>query len=59
MEKDKKDKKVFVTRCPNCQSRNYVLSIFGAICPNCFYEEPPEVYLKPNSYKEKENNRQN
>jgi NAD-dependent SIR2 family protein deacetylase len=28
-----------ITKCPKCSSRKYVISIFGSICPDCFYEE--------------------
>lgn len=28
-----------LTKCPACGSRKYVISIFGRICPDCFYEE--------------------
>ncbi len=41
-----KKKKVFITKCPDCGSRKYVLSVFGAICPDCFYKEKPETYLE-------------
>ena len=28
-----------ITKCPKCGSRRFIISIFGSICPECFYEE--------------------
>lgn len=38
----------FITKCPKCGSRKYVMSIFGKICPDCFYEEKGEATKKCN-----------
>jgi hypothetical protein len=27
------------TKCPKCGSDKYIESIFGSICPDCFYEQ--------------------
>ncbi len=43
------NKEVFITKCPKCGSRKYVLSIFGAICPDCFYKEKAEKYINHNA----------
>lgn len=31
-----------ITKCPKCGSRKFVISIFGSICGDCFYEEKGE-----------------
>ena len=39
-EKKVKNKdRTITTKCPKCGSRKFVISIFGSICGDCFYEE--------------------
>ena len=33
------NKKTPLTKCPKCKSRKFVISVFGSICGDCFYEE--------------------
>lgn len=39
LQDEKEKKKGKTTKCPNCHSRKFVISIFGSICQDCFYEE--------------------
>ena len=39
-KKDRAEKQhTWITKCPKCGSRKFVISIFGSICGDCFYEE--------------------
>ena len=39
VKKVKKEDRTMITKCPSCGSRKFVISIFGSICGDCFYEE--------------------
>jgi len=39
MSSKNKKEKTKITKCPRCGSRKFCISIFGSICPDCFYED--------------------
>ena len=30
----------YENKCPKCNNYTYVVSVFGSICRNCYYEPP-------------------
>lgn len=38
----KKEERTKITKCPECGSRKFVISVFGSICEDCLYEEKIE-----------------
>lgn len=38
VRKDQKKSSFEPKKCPNCKKKSYIVSIFGSICSNCFYE---------------------
>ena len=38
-ERERKQVKIPLVKCPSCGRKEFVVSIFGSICRKCFYTE--------------------
>jgi len=42
-----KKKKLILNKCPKCGKDGFIISVFGAICRDCFYEEKNPLPSNP------------